>query len=475
MFLLLLGGCSGWKSDKYEDHPAELISMFHPKWFEANSEHSVISSSTGIPESHLFFDLTPEFSMDNRQVNVVITTPAESEQNYRLDPVSGQRHYAYSYCSNNLPSYSIGHIPRMLDQLGTPQKVLLFGSNKKVRDLMSYNFFRVRLVGAYVEKTCPEGDCADNRGLLSRLVFLAVDPDSKDMRDVKELADFLKKVEWKELRLALESIDGKNFSEGRTFKYISVGKPLPFGEAFDFFKGHSIFISDNELKKIKSGCHALYDKLWNEVGLEHEEDKAAQTIQELKEKIKLRDELKKQGRPIGFAKRLESFTKKYFDEVATCNKFVYAGNINKNPDKFWFLSYMNLFFMLHKDGYYFDCRGQSWQRNLLNNRGISVYDIKVGIEDCDEGDLDLAMAYVPNFLTTLRLGTIEMYRFVDYDNHVFGAHSKLYSWVKIPVKKFECTGDQNAQITKELSIFPEDAKWKTRKIKDIESDMKIIY
>lgn len=448
--------------------------MFQPKWFEADGEHSVISPS-GTPEPHLFFDLTPEFSMDNRIVNIAITTPVDSDHNYRLDPVSGQRHYAYSYCGNNRPSYSIGHIPRMLDQLGTPQKVLLFGSSNKVKSILSYNFFRVRLVGAYVEKSCTDGDCEGKKNLLSRLVFMAVDPEDKSMKDVKEIQDLLGKINWEDTKKKLESIDGRNTAGAMTFDYITVGKPLAFNEAFEFFKTHSIFMSDVELKKVKSGCHALYERLWTEVGAEREEDKPVKTIQQLNEKNKLRDELKRKGIPVGFANRLRAFTKKYFDEVATCGKFVYAGNINKNLDKFWFLSHLNLFFMLHKDGYYFDCSDQSWQRNLLNNRGTAIYDIKEGIDQCDEDDIDFAMAYIPSFIDSLKAETHELYRFIDYDTHVFGTHGKLYSWVKFPSKKFECMSDQNERIRKEIFFYPEDAIWKARKVKDIEVEMKIIY
>lgn len=446
--------------------------MYQAKWFKPDGEHSLMAR-TGIPEAHLFYDLTPEFSKDNLTVNVVITTPANSENNYRFDMLSGRRHFAYSYCLQGRPEFSIGHIPRMLDQLGNAQKVVVFGSPDKISNLLSYNFFRVKLIGAYVENICPQGKC-EKKSLLSRLVFIAVDTEDKQYRDVTDLTTFLTKVNWEKIKPNLENADGKNFSGGADFDYITVTNPINFAEAFNFFKTHSIYMSDVELTKIRKSCHILYEKLWKDVGVERKEDKFVTTVEELKEKAKYIEEMRQKRLPVGFSQRFQAFTRAYFDEITICNKFVYSGNVNKNPDKFWFLSYVNLYFNLHRDGYYYDCQHQSWQRNVLDNRGNLTYNIKKEIDRCDDDDLDKSMAYILSFVNALK-NSDEQYKFVDYDNHVFGSHDKLYSWVKIPVKKFACVEDKNERIRKESILYPEDVKWKNRYHKDdMQSRMKII-
>jgi hypothetical protein len=485
LLLLLSNSCSGWKSQSDDKNSHEMISMFSPRWFESEKEHALIDSS-GQALPHLFFDVTPEFSMDGRMVNVIITTPQESDHYYRLDLLSGQRHYAHTYCKQKdvweeqsgtfyRPPFSIGHIPRILDQLGTPQKVIFFSDTNKIRKLVTHNYLRVKLVAAYVESSCPQGNCAEKNSWLSRLVFIGVDQEDKRYSGVNDLSQLLKHAEWPEIKATLENIEGRNQAGTLTFPFIKVGPPLAFKGAFEFFKKHSIFFADEELNKIKSGCTALYDRLWTEVGMEQPEDRPVKSVEELNATIKLREELKKKKMPIGFAQRFQAFTRKYYDEVVTCNKFVYGGNINHNQEKFWFLKTVNFFFQLHRDGYYFDCRHKSWYRNTMGDRGESVHDLKKEIVNCNEADLDQAMALMSNFLEGIRGGTTDYYRFIDYDNNGFGTHNKLYSWVKLPGKKFDCANNPNEKIRKIIKVFPEEVKWKEQKIEDIETQMKIIY
>ena len=130
---------------------------------------------------------------------------------------------------------------------------------------------------------------------------------------------------------------------------------------------------------------------------------------------------------------------------------------------------------LHSDGYYFECKSRQWQKNIMDSKGDQIYNIKTGIDSCKEKEFDLAMDYLPNFLTGLKLSDTSYYRFDDYDTHSFGTHNKLYSWVKVNAKKFGCSYNPNEAIKKELKVFPEDVSWKTREIRDLEDELKIIY
>ena len=51
----------------------------------------------------------------------------------------------------------------------------------------------------------------------------------------------------------------------------------------------------------------------------------------------------------------------------------------------------------------------------------------------------------------------------------------MYSWIKTKSRKFDCSGDPNTEIRKEMRVFPEDVEWKEKNIKDIADEMKIIY
>jgi hypothetical protein len=459
------------------------MTTFSNEWFSTNPKHSLINSESK-PVPHLLFDTTPEFAPTNGAVNIIIATPKGSPHAYAIDLYSGQRHYAHSYCKQkdiwnkytgtvDRPNFSIGHIPRVLDQLGEPQKVIVWSKRKSFVDIIDTNYHKVRLIGAYVEQICPEGNCLGRNNWLSRLVFIGLDDEDQSLAGINKISDFQQHFNWESEKAHLENIDGRNFIGDLTYAVIKVGQLIEYEEAFNYFKKSSIFLTDVELKKIRKGCHALYDGLWEEVGKKRPEDMPAKTIQELNAKIKLQNELKSKKLPVGFAARFKVFTKKYYNEISTCEKFVYHGNINGDREEFWFLSYMGLFYRLHRDGYYYDCNSRSWQKNILDIQGSLVYDIKKGIDACNEFQIDHAMGYLPNFLTSLK-GEKDYYRFVDYDNNNFGTHHKLYSWVKVKNRKFDCSNDPNIRIRHELRVFPEDVEWKPQHVKDIADEMKII-
>jgi hypothetical protein len=210
------------------------------------------------------------------------------------------------------------------------------------------------------------------------------------------------------------------------------------------------------------------------VGKESLEDKPAKNMAEMKAKIKLREQMKKEKKPVGFAERFRIFTKKYFSEISTCEKFVYHGNINLDREKFWFLSYVGLYYRLHREGYYFDCNNKVWQRNALNDEGVFIHDLRRDIDKCKELEIDQAMGNLQNFLHGLK-NERDNFRFIDYDNHPFGTHKKLYSWVKDKSRKFDCSKDPNLAVKKEIKFFPDDVSWKKRNIKDYADREKIIY
>jgi hypothetical protein len=471
--LLLLGSCSWRKSE--QRNPVELITTFSNDWFSANKNHSLINTDDKAI-SHLLFDTTPEFKSSERTVHVIIATPEGSPHNYSIDLSSGQRFYTHSYCKQNdvwseynssikRPMYSVGYIPRVLDQLGEPQKVIVWTKSDAFKRTALSNYHEVRLIGAFVEQICPEGNCLGKNNWMSRLVFVGLDAEDSSLAAIQTLDQFKEVFNWDASKAHLQNLEGRNAIGDKTYPFNKIGQLIGHDEAFDFFKKRSIFLTDVELKKIQKGCHNLYDRLWDEVGKTRPEDRAATNKKELDQKLKLTADLKKKKLPVGFAARFRRFSRKYFNEVTTCEKFVYHGNLNKDQEAFWFLSYMGIFYRLHREGYYFDCNTKTWQRNILNEKGEPVYDMKRDIGSCKEYQIDQAMAYLPNFLSGLK-GEKEFFRFIDYDNHTFGSHQKMYTWVKMKSRKFDCGNDPNTEIKKEMRLFPEDVVWKTRFVKD---------
>ncbi len=480
-FFLL--SCATQKRREFE--PEALLSLHRPKWFSANEKHS-LRDSTGKNQTHLFFDISPEFTEKDQFANVVITTLENSHLAYSVDVVSGQRYYSHSYCNQGdvwnkksgtfgRPYFSIGFMPRILDQAGDPQKVIVFGGRDRLKASLDHDFVRVRIIGSYIEESCPDANCLSRDTWVSRLVFVAVDPMEPNYSDVKDISDFLVNHSWEKLQPTLENLDGRNFSGDRTYPATRVKKLLLYKESLQLFRKRSAFMSDTEIEKIQKGCHALYDKLWADVGLDRDEDKPSLNQDELRKKLKVREELGDKKKPIGKIARFQRFIKKYFNETATCEKFVYHGNINNDPERFWFYSYIGMYTRLHKEGYYFDCRRKAWTENIYNVNGDPVHLILNEIDLCTDKDIDLAMGYMPNLLKSVKSVLGRHYRFIDYDTHEFGTHRKIYSWVQMKNKKFDCRPDPNRMIMDKMSVFPEDVSWKRWDVIDVANEMKIIY
>lgn len=478
----LASSCTGFL--KKDSREREVLTDFPHQWFEKTRRHAIEGPQGGaVP--HLLFDVDSEFEPSTQEVNVVITTPQGSPHAYDIDLTSGQRFYTHSYCkqadvwksysgSVSRPPYSVAYMPKVLDQMGEPQKVILWSHDPEISQILKTNYFRVRLIGAYVEQMCPQGNCLGRDDWLSKLVFLAVDANDEDYNKLKNIDDFKKLINWEETKAHLANLDGLNFIGNNRYPYKQIGEPISFEKAFKYFKKRSIFLTNKELKKIQEGCHELYNAFLEYVSKERPEDLPAKNIKELEAKIKLHKSLIEKKLPIGFSQRLAVFVKKYFKEISTCEKFVYHGNINYNTDDFWFLSYMGIFFRLHREGYYYDCKNHSWKINELNVDGKLTYSLEKNIENCSAKNIDQAMGYLENFINSFK-NEDTVYRFIDYDNHSFGTHKKLYSWVKVQNRKFDCWDNSKNQFLKNIQLVPENKMWKKRYEEDISEKLKVIY
>jgi|GEM_PF-1037683 len=475
--LLVVSACAKLKSKDYILAPRELLSDISPHWMSINSKHALWNQEEK-SEPHLFYDFSPEFSNDKTFVNVVITTPQDSPYAYKLDTKSGQRYYSHTYCNQkdvwgkrggtfNRPNFAQGYVPRLLDQLGGPQKIIVLENNIRSTGEVDRKFLRVKIVGAYVEKTCPEGNCVNKDNWMSRLVLVAADPLDKKYQNLKTIGEIRKRSDWEDVRATLENMDGRSFITDNSYPAIKVGQLLPYSDAIDYLKENTIYVSNSEMLNIAKGCHALYDRLWKDVGENTKQHIiSVKRAQPKKDLYKLKDEIKKNEQSIsmGFSDQVTSFTRKYYKEIMTCDKFVYHGNINQNVETFWFLNYMMMFYRLHQEGHYYNCENKTWQRNVLNDEGLPVYDLKKEIDKCDDKSLDIAMEYMYNYLVGIKGSSAPYYRFVEYDTHIFGSHRKLYTWVKMDARKFECSSNLNEEIFKNAKIIPEEVRWKPRNV-----------
>ena len=474
--MLILSSCYLKKKEE------KKIPTLPNHWFSVNKNHS-LQDLKEEPKPHLLFDVNGSLQADTKLVDVMIETPEHSPNAFIIDLLSGQRYFSHNFCRQDdiwkgphgvyRPSFSVAVMPKVLDQLGLNQKVIVFSKRRDfAQEAINYPK-KVRLVGSYIEQICPNGNCLGKDNWLSRLVFLAVDSGDQTYADVVDIPGLQTKINWEKVKAELQNLAGQNHMGDKYYPYIKVASLVEINEAMAYFKKRSIALDNQYLAKIQKGCFILYDRLWEEVGKFRPEDEPANTEKELMEKMKVISALKEKRKPYTFAQRLANFTEKFSSEITTCDRFVYHGNINQDIEKFWFLSYMGIFYRMHKDGHHFDCPTKRWTKNILDINGKRIYDLKADIQLCSNSDIDLAMSYLPNYLKGLK-GEPHYYRFIDYDNRGFGTHEKIYSWVGVQNLKMNCSKDINEEIKKHSKVFPDDVRWKERNANDISHKLKII-
>ena len=73
------------------------------------------------------------------------------------------------------PPYTEGVIPRVLDQLGKPQRIYVFGSEEYYKNQTRVLANKVRVVGGVIEQFCTKAPCTKKNTWQSKMILLAVD------------------------------------------------------------------------------------------------------------------------------------------------------------------------------------------------------------------------------------------------------------------------------------------------------------
>jgi hypothetical protein len=477
--IIFLYGCAHKKQHPYES----LISRAKPQWFNHQKEYS-LTDHQGFVRPHLFYDIEPELNQKQSHINFVPLSIEGSKANFDIDMPSGQRFFTYNSCMakdlwrtskrsfSTLP-YTIGFVPRILDQLGLPQKVIVFGG-KDIMDVKDDVFYRVKILGGVVEQLCLAGKCTGTKSWLSRLDLIAVYEGDPDFENIRNLDDLFKMKSWDDVKVALENMGGGNDIGGKVVPSVKMGRPLPRQDVIDYLMARNINFTNKELMGLRHSCGKLYDLFWKDVGTYKIFDRPHYTAEDVKEELRQKAELKAKNLPAEFNRRLHRFFNKYVDEFYTCSKFHYLGNVNENPDRFWFLSFMNVYVRLHKKGYFYDCRSKSWQMNVSRERKDDVSNLKEDINHCSNKEIDLAFEYLELSLKAMRNYAPESFRFIDYDNHELGTHQKMYSWVEEKKRGMSCSSERDVALRNQLPIVPTEVKWLKRSHLDKKSELGII-
>jgi len=165
---------------KFEE---KITSKIEPKWFASSPERFVLEQRDHSVPAHHFFDAPPSINYNSQSVNFVIETPARSSREYLIDLKSGRHFFNQNYCQEKdhstksseiikTPPFHIGIVPRVFDQMGKPQRILVFGGNNIID--FKEKVFTAKVVGGFVLGECLYGKCTRQQDWGSRLVMIGV-------------------------------------------------------------------------------------------------------------------------------------------------------------------------------------------------------------------------------------------------------------------------------------------------------------
>lgn len=447
---LALASCSSGLEKKVDmgasvygskDFVETLVASIEPAWFSKAPEFA-LTGPHGNPVPHMFFDIDPNLNIKGKTLNFVVVTPQNFPIERKLDLASGQLVSSRMYCQKSdswkrykgsigLPPFTSGVVPRTLDQLNSPQKIIIFGQDGYYQQYSLSNFFDARVVGGLIEQVCPSRGCVEDKSWLSRLVLVGVQRENEDFEGVKTLGELKKKVDWNLVKAFIGNGRGENNVGGRYYPAYRMGAEVNASQALAFLEKNSQVFSPKKFLKLASGCRKLYEHIYEDL---------------------------KQG---PFEKAFRENLKKYGERAVTCQKYVYPFSVNESRDKHWLFTYVLGYFKLFDMGHRYDCSRKFWTTNPKMSSGKRMFGPEKAFKGCSKRDLDQAMSTLVRYLEVLKESDRDTLRYIAYDGRSYGTHKKIYGWVDMDNKAQQCANDSKAESFKhDLPTFPEDVDWK---------------
>ncbi len=486
LLLLALQACA--LKDQTQD--GALIKKTHnyrALWFKTHERFTFLDKDRDTI-FHPFFDLLPSVDLREKSLNYILVNDKEQSYYYDFDLLSGKRYLSHPTCPQEdiwkgyegeifKPIFKRGIVPRVLDQIGKPQEVIVFGKKPKKKKIKLETivrqsaliedeekpFQRARVIGGVIEQYCDKYPCNNRRKWLSRLLLVAVEPEDPQLLEVNSIDDLKQKVFWRGVKAHLENLKGKNVTDSqKALPAYRITGEIEAKRALAYSLKRGKVFNAIELMSMRSTCHALYDYIWdmnNIIRASNEQKKNKKWMSEQKEKVFKFNIGASEDIYNYYTDFFKFFIATYDKKFITCSKYVRSSNINFDYDRHWYFAYLQSFVLLKELDYVYHCRSKAWVRNPFNAaRGKNDYDFLELLSQCNQKQLDIAFEQAVVKLTTLGHHKEDTYRYITYDFGIGGTHHKLYSWVPYSGKRLEC-GVKKFDDNR-LSTFPDDIRWK---------------
>lgn len=411
---------------------------------------------------HPFFDEIPGKDFDKKILNAILVTPQNSKHLYNLDLASGQILKSFSFCSQEDllrqysekikgPKFSLGLVPRILDQTASPQKIVVFG---KVPEEMKPGMLAiVSVVGGVIELECKTWPCSRAQGWKPRVVLLAKFLDDEEFKEVKNIAGLKELIDWDYFKSFMEN--GQGVHSGLVVPKVGyqIKNELSAEEALNMvFRDGHVF-SSLELFSMRSTCHKIYDYLYDSVSKDSNRQKRMEKFNKNAPESIYKS----------FKDFLPYFLKNYGDRYFTCNKYVRPSNPFDNPQRHWFFSSFSAFMNLRGLNFFYSCDNKSWGHNPYNFEKMEfVNNFEAEIAKCNSSQINFAFSTAPNKLEMLVRQNIISFKYLTYDSSPGGSHQKIYGWVPFNGLGPYCKDPKEKETYLrdfQTSHFPADVRW----------------
>ncbi len=471
MLMILMVSCSTIEDFLSDDDEKKSHVLVQPEMVEMRSEQIWFNipkrfssyDNKGDLVDHLFFDYNPLISQEKNLINFISLTPADSQTYFRLDLSSGRSFREFNFCPQDdiwekydrtidRPPFTDGIIPRVLDELAKPQRIIVFGRDKYYQEKVQRSH-RVRVIGGVVEQYCKRSPCHGYSDWLSRLILVAVDPLDEELKYVQDMYQLKKKIDWDYTLAFLQNGYGRHQFSGQLFPAFRIIGESTKEEAMERVANNRHRFQNDGMGKMQKSCFKLYDSIWERIG-------------------KAKGEV--------FTKRFLNIHGYLRKKYLMCIQYVRPGNINVGRERLWFFSYLTSFFGLEELGHIYSCKKENWIHNPLLSSGKRQYKLQDKLKRCTYSQLNEGFYFTIITHANIARSNLPSYRFIEYDNSRYGSHEKLYSWIRTEGVRPSCLDEEKNKLNKVNNFFPRDINWRRRnrktkhEIKKIDFKSKIL-
>jgi hypothetical protein len=469
---------------KLNDFSASTFPNYKYEWFDVDGVYKVRDRS-GDVQKHLFYDPKPEIDETDKSINFIVTTPVDSASYFDVDLVSGMTYRVHRFCKQTdvwqqyneaiqYPPYTEGIVPRVLDKLGRPQKILVFGNDSYYAGRITHNTRRVKIIGGLVEQYCEMGHCTGARSWQTHLLLVALDTEDKKFANIETIKQLKKIVDWNYVRAFRQNGVGRNIVATSEYPAYRLGGFVRARAAVNYLQKQAKTFSTKNLMSMRKSCHALYDFIWENLGSLSEKkelkiskraiSKMRKKIKELKSEFKKDNKIYKKHKKYNFVQNFRAILDNFSTQYQTCSDYVKPSNVNEGFERHWFFAYFTSVMKLYQMGHYYNCDTHGWYYNPIDAQGKqSIDNVKI-LDQCNNRSLNKAFSYSISYMGGLKSSGSRYYRYVDYDNGDGATHNKIYSWVPVLFQNLKCDKSildlYRKKVKKEDKfIFPTDIYW----------------